>query len=681
LATPELRIAAVEDRRTERSSERATMQQYLPLFAVAVAAALSTQLTAAEIAPIKRVLPPEGIEIPADVRERLETKLAAAKQRLENLHRQDQPDVEIFTKAVELALLHREFYTPKDFAKADLALEEATKRLDLLQREESPWRRATGLSVRGYRSSIDGSAQPYGLVVPKDHDFTKPCPLYVWLHGRGDKNTDLHFLYERATKVGQIAPPNAIVVHPFGRHCVGFKHAGEMDVLEAAAHVASECNVERGRFVLVGFSMGGAGAWHIGAHYSDRWLAVAPGAGFAETARYQRLTPDKFPPQYEQQLWGAYDVPNYVRNLFNTRVITYSGELDKQIQAARVMEEAYQAEGRELEHLIGPGVEHKYEPKTLEKLMHRLNTAVTLTDRRDIAVPNEIHLQTRTLRYARTKWLAADGLEEHWQDARIDGQRHENGNVQLNTKNISRIRVEAFLERQPLTIDGQQLQGSRGVLVKDSGKWRWGTSDEQVHGQLRKSPGLQGPIDDAFLERFVVIEPTGKSRHPKFQAWCDFELAHFKSRWQALMRGELPVKRDVDVSRDELDQLGNVVLFGDGDSNAVIKQLADDLPVKFREGSWSLGGAEFDGGRFVPAFVFPRKSSRGDYHRYIVLNSGLTFREGHDRTNSLQNPKLPDWAIIDISQPPDALAPGRIHDAGFFDEAWQFRGSVKGPTP
>jgi hypothetical protein len=58
-------------------------------------------------------------------------------------------------------------------------------------------------------------------------------------------------------------------------------------------------------------------------------------------------------------------------------------------------------------------------------------------------------------------------------------------------------------------------------------------------------------------------------------------------------------------------------------------------------------------------------------NRYVVLNSGLTFREGHDKTNSQQNPKLPDWAVIGLDRDPDALAPGRIAAAGFFDEAWK----------
>ena len=130
-----------------------------------------------------------------------------------------------------------------------------------------------------------------------------------------------------------------------------------------------------------------------------------------------------------------------MRNLFNTRVIAYSGELDKQIQAARVMEEAYKSEGRELEHLIGPGVEHKYEPKTLEELLHRLETVVKYTDRKDLILPRKVHLQTRTLRYAKTHWIAAAGLEEHWKEARIDGTWESNSGIELKTSNVNRIEL------------------------------------------------------------------------------------------------------------------------------------------------------------------------------------------------------------------------------------------------
>jgi hypothetical protein len=188
--------------------------------------------SAATIPPIKRVLPPEGIAIPADVEKRLREELAAAYKKYEPLKEHPYAaDIEVFLKAVRYALDLREFYTEKDFAKADALLKEANERITQLAAKKHPWTTATGTVVRGYRSQIDKSAQPYGVVLPKNFDFNKPAPLYIWLHGRGDKATDLHFITERMSKPGQITPPGAVVVHAFGRQCVGYKHVGEVDVL------------------------------------------------------------------------------------------------------------------------------------------------------------------------------------------------------------------------------------------------------------------------------------------------------------------------------------------------------------------------------------------------------------------------------------------------------------------
>jgi hypothetical protein len=34
---------------------------------------------------------------------------------------------------------------------------------------------------------------------------------------------------------------------------------------------------------------------------------------------------------------------------------------------------------------------------------------------------------------------------------------------------------------------------------------------------------------------------------------------------------------------------------------------------------------------------------------------------------------LPDWAVVDVTTPPNALWPGKIVDADFFDERWQIK--------
>ena len=112
----------------------------------------------------------------------------------------------------------------------------------LLAAGKNDWTRSTGLVVRGYYSSIDGSPQPYGLEIPETLDLSKPVPLLVWLHGRGDKITDMHFLQRCRTKSQAMGgfvkdQQEAIILHPFGRQCVGWKHAGEIDIFGEPSEV------------------------------------------------------------------------------------------------------------------------------------------------------------------------------------------------------------------------------------------------------------------------------------------------------------------------------------------------------------------------------------------------------------------------------------------------------------
>jgi hypothetical protein len=133
------------------------------------------------------------------------------------------------------------------------------------------------------------------------------------------------------------------------------------------------------------------------------------------------------------------------------------------------------------------------------------------------------------------------------------------------------------------------------------------------------------------------------------------------------MRGELPEKASDELDSDDLRQ-ANLILWGDPESNAMIAEIAGRLPVEWKDGSFVLRGQSYDRDGHVPVLVFPNPLNPD---RYVVLNSGLTFREGHDKTNSQQNPKLPDWAVVGLDRDPDALTPGRIAAAGFFNEDWK----------
>lgn len=637
---------------------------------------------------IPRTLPPKGIELPAADAEKLRTALAAFDTKLAQAKANDKagklaarlPDIEIYAKAVRYALENGEFFNAREIPSALEHLKTAETRLDQLSEGKTPWTSAHGLVVRGFRSKLDGSIQPYGLVIPDKLDLTKPVPLVVWLHGRGDTLSEVNFIRERQSKAGEIAPPWAIVLHIYGRYCNAYKSAGEVDVFEAIADVQQNYKIDPDRIVLWGFSMGGAGAWHLGTHYADRWAAVSPGAGFADTSKYQRLKPEAFPVWYEQTLWNVYDVPPYVRNLHNVPVAAYSGENDKQKQAADLMAEAMTAEGVPFKHLVGPKVEHKYEPGTLKELTALLEGHVKEGRKK---LPKSVSLQTRTLRYAKQHWVEALALDKHWEDSRVDAKLAGPEQLVVVTKNVAAVALawpsEAPATGRKISIDKTIVEVPAGalpktplVLVKRNGAWQLDPS-YSASTALRKSPGLQGPIDDAFMEPFLVVVPSGKSSHPQVDAWSASELAHFKDRWRRLFRGDLPIKTDTEVTPEDM-QKHHLILWGDRESNKLIARLAPQMPIEWTGEAIKAGDKSYPAAGNVLVAIFPNPLLKPS-NRYVVLNSGPTFREGHDRTNSLQNPKLPDWAVIDLSVPPDALSPGKVVDAGFFDESWKWQPS------
>ena len=625
------------------------------------------------IPPISRRIPPQGLKLPEPLHASLLERLRQADGVPERIRRH--PDVAVFLKAVRFALLNGEFYDEKHFALPALLIDEAVRRGTLLNQGEIPWARAKGPLVRGFRSAIDDTVQPYGLEITPDLPLNRPVPLYVWLHGRGDKVTDLHFIHQRMNKPGTFSIDDGIVLHPFGRQCIGYKSAGETDVLEAIADVSKNYPIDKSRIVLMGFSMGGAGAWHLGARHAHLWAAVHAGAGFAETARYNRLTKENYPPWYEQTLWGLHDAPAYARNLFNLPVIAYSGELDKQKQAADLMAATYTAHGRKLLHHVGPQMGHKYDPESKEKILAFLRKAL---EQGRLERPGSVHLQTRTLRHNRVHWIYLTGLVEHWKDTRVDAALNpDNGAVTITTRNVASLLLIhpdpsccGATEGFSLLIDDTTLQippdlFSVPLLRKPGGLWTVASAPDVT----RKKHGLQGPIDDAFLAPFVVIPPATSSGNPVIDRWCAFEIARLKKRWRELFRGELPVKEASEVTPAD-QRSRHLVLFGTPASNPLVAAAAPLLPVTWKGEIVTAGKQTFPAEHHLPLLVHPNPAAP---QKYLVLNSGPTFREYHDRTNSLQNPKLPDWAVIDLRQLPDDKTPGKVVAADFFDERWRLK--------
>src|SRR5229473_2976989 len=376
-----------------------------------------------------RPIPPAGIAVPEPDRVRLKAGLEILQREISDLPAQVNfkpamleliPDVQIYEKAVRYALDYNEFFNVREIPVATELLKQGMERAHGLRNGQAPWTTATGLVVRGYVSKIDGSVQPYGLVVPETFQPKSPYRhrLDLWWHGRGETLSELNFIDQRQKSPGEFTPPNAFVLHPYGRYCNANKFAGEVDLFEALAHVRKHYAIDDNRLVMRGFSMGGAACWQFAVHYPGLWCAAAPGAGFAETADFLKIfQKENLEPTWnEQKLWHLYDCTDYAINIYNCPTVAYSGEIDTQKQAADVMAKALEKEGIRLVHIIGPKTAHRYHPAAKEDINRRIDR---LAQRGRDRVPTSIKFTTWTLRYNRMAWLRIDRLQKHWEKATV----------------------------------------------------------------------------------------------------------------------------------------------------------------------------------------------------------------------------------------------------------------------
>lgn len=644
-----------------------------------------------------RPIPPVGIELSDTARSELESLIAKIDDALDQVPQASdasRSEVAVFSRAISLALRHQTFYSEDEVKHAkqlaELALTRTKDLPDWLNKSLSMSDSKPRLVVGGYRSKIDGSIQPYGLVIPASFKLNdkEPKRLDVWLHGRGEKVCELQFLHQRSQQVGEIAPENTIVLHPFGRYCNAFKFAGEIDILEAIDHVKTLLPIDENRINIRGFSMGGAGVWQMAVHYPELWMAATPGAGFCETEQFLASFQQEVfePTQYQRKLLHWYDCPDWGHNLRLLPTIAYSGEIDKQKQAADLMESTLRERGIVLTHIIGPQTAHKIHPDSKNEIERRL---ASLSIQGRDPMPREIDFTTFTLRYSKHAWVKIEGLGEHWKEARIQAKLEDDSKIVVSTKNISRLTLGPFptLRSAPsspstpprsLVIDDQTFSIGKLTppamvkLAKRDDRWSIESAGANASGpskELRKHPGLQGPIDDAFMSSFVVVAPQESKEPSPVEQWASSELNHFVQHWQTQFRGTVdPISHDEISAEDK--QTKNLILFGTPATNPMIADALKQMPIKWDSKSIACGNRMHDAANCALIAIYPSPYAKD---RYVVINSGFTFREYAYLNNARQIAMLPDWAVVNVISGATSQLPGEIIEADFFDERWQLK--------
>ncbi|HVJ87222.1 MAG TPA: prolyl oligopeptidase family serine peptidase [Caulifigura sp.] len=640
--------------------------------------------------------PPPPAPLTEAEQEEARATLAGLNARLAELRKNPQvssdlwADADVFVKAATWGLDFGPINDDKSRTLLKNTLRRAADRIEALEGGKPVWDKQHGRVARAFVSTVDGSTQPFGLVIPANYDASKPFRLDVVLHGsmRPTGISEMQFLSQyNATddKTARGASQDWIELHPLGRLGENaYRFEGETDVDEAIACVLRHYNIDRSRTVLRGSSLGGVGAWAIGLKRPDRWAAVGPACGPVDTYVFAASPRSNFKPLDPVTPWHKLtlhmvDAIDYTANARMVPVVPLMGELDEYMSSHRLIEAEFKKEGIPFDGVIEFGAGHALTKKGFTEQFAILNKAL------EQAAPDRgkrVHFTTWTLKYNRCFWVELLGLGRHYERALIQASLADDGSVTMEEpQNITRLALypPALAGKDSkLTIGGKVIplgtrRGSEGspiVLARENGAWH--VVDGSPSQTTGKRPGLQGPIDDAFATKFLCVRGTGTPLNPAIGAWADANLARFTDEWRRHYRGNLPVKNDRDVTDEDL-RTSNLILFGDPGSNSWIAKALPAMPFQWSKETLQLRSHRPSAADHALSAIAPSPFP-GAAGKYVVFNSGHTYHGDALRLSYMVYPRLGDWAVMKIgpnNNAKTAAVDETVVQSGFFDEDWR----------
>ncbi len=565
----------------------------------------------------------------------------------------------------------------KPFDKCMSLLTAGLRRAQQIKDGTATWPQNKGRVDRGYRSVVDGTAQPYHVSVPTSYDPAKPMPLYIYLHGMSHYVPDMGWDWAGANGGNGGGNggggSNQIRVEMFGRGNNSFRWAGETDVLEVLASVRKRYNIDPDRIVLAGFSMGGAGSWQIGLHNPDMFCGLEIDAGVIGN----RLNFDGLTPAQKGALATYGIMIPHALNVLSVPLVAYAGENDAQLASSGSINDELTRQGYHTNiisplhwegtdtntlWLATPGQGHSHATGDTARMINEFTAA---NFQRGRVVPNQIRFVTYTLRYNHDFWVTVDGMQQQFDKAQVDAGRDPTKvSYTIKTQNVSRLVLDDTAKARLIMIDGDKLtpKSAPSLLLTRNASGHWVQGDLTADTGLRKQHNLQGPVNDAFFDSFICVTPTGTPNNAIAGERATQELNRFSAMFSRDYCGNVRQKADSDITDADIAS-SNLVLFGDPGSNKFLAKIASQLPIKWTKDNIIVGDKTYSAADHVPVLIYPNPLNP---KHYIVLNTGLIAGGG---PNAQQG--YGDFAILEVTKQPDGKISDKVAQDGLFDESWK----------
>ena len=511
-------------------------------------------------------------------------------------------------------------------------------------------------------STVDDTDQPYALYIPDNFDESRAYPLVVFLHGAysnhrlglrrlfGVGNSQGYdFIrpgnvpYENDVEATRYWPPfrpvDYIAAAPYARGTAGYQGIPEQDVYDMIDDLRSRFLIDEDRIYLTGLSMGGGGTLWLGLTRPDLWAAIAP------------VCPA--PPDGTAELAG---------NAMNMPVHLFVGDKDFLYPVASEWKTKLEAAAQRLDYIEYPGVGHNswewaYKGGFIFEWFSQF--------RRDL-YPEQVKFSSGRFKYNKAYWVKFDDLVPG-EMATIDAKFTGKNRVEVQTTGLGAFTLT--LEGHPmfeaakkvsLTVDGQPYSAKSAGAVsftKTDGRW---TNKKFTPGLTAKQPGGEGPVSAAVAGSHIYVYGTGGNPSPEELAARRAQAAE-AADWMG-RGGRIMVFPRV-ISDQQVRQsdyvTSNLVLFGTRETNAIIEQFADRLPLHL----------DADAPDYGLLYIYPMN------RHYLLISSGLPWWTPPKKACGQQGLTFMGSKIEMLKKYGDFIlfreSPDNVISQGIFDNEWK----------
>ncbi|MBI4870340.1 MAG: hypothetical protein HY814_02100, partial [Candidatus Riflebacteria bacterium] len=525
---------------------------------------------------------------------------------------------------------------------------------------KTAWDGQAGLLDCAHRSTLDGTLQPYSLFVPAAPSPGTTRPLLVALPDTNE--TPSAFLASLELQEAALEH-GFMVLSPFGRGLgTSYRGPSEVDVSEALNEVLALFPVDRARIYVAGSETGGTAALELGLQSPDLFRGLgavnAVGDELSAFAREWR----KEPVAWLASLLESRSALPRARNAAGMALFLRSQPDDTgkalQDNLPRDLTEAGATlwDGKQIAARTAlPGL---WEPM------------LTFFDANTRPRPTAtISFTSSRLSRNTAWWVRAETARVHGLDYAIRAERSSDGLFHADVQNLTAFDLSvagtalASGSKALLTVDGQSLEAQvpgDGWLRLRHAAESWSVAgSEPATTALRKRPGVEGPIEHAFMRPFLYVYSDAGP-----DAGVAEQVARESARqWEQQYNGKVTIVPESKLTRKD-EQERNLVLFGFPGSSPRLASVLSAVPARITTMAIEVGQTSFNGRALGLQMVRPNPAAPDRYVVAVTGNSpaGLVLLAGHDW-------RKPDYLVV---------GPGYVEDTpqsalggGFFDLKWQ----------